>query len=169
MSEHARVYLRFKAVFGGATSSYLRRIARERAADAGDDTASTGAEASVPFGAGRDPVALGSVFADMRRTLGWQTPMAQAELIDAWTTIAGAETAAHSTPMHVDEGTLVVQCDSTAWATQLRRMRDAILGRIAERYPDARVDDIRFLNPGAPSWKRGRRSVPGRGPRDTYG
>lgn len=164
MREHARVYLRFKAVFGGATSSYLRRVARERE-PAHDESG----EASVPFGAGRDPVAIGSAFAQMRRTLGWQTPMAQAELIDAWATIAGGETAAHSTPMHVDDGTLVVQCDSTAWATQLRRMRDAILGEIAKRYPDARVDDVRFLNPGAPSWKRGRRSVPGRGPRDTYG
>ncbi|MDP4886606.1 MAG: DUF721 domain-containing protein, partial [Aquiluna sp.] len=27
----------------------------------------------------------------------------------------------------------------------------------------------RFIGPSAPSWKKGPRSVPGRGPRDTYG
>ena len=163
--EHARVYARFKQVFGGATSSYLRRIARERDASgaAGDDSE------SVPFGPGREPVTLAAAFGTVRRTLGWQTPMAQAELMAAWSDVAGEETAAHSTPMHVDDGTLVVQCDSTAWATQLRRMRSVLLGEIARRHPDARIDDLRFVNPGAPSWKRGRRSVPGRGPRDTYG
>lgn len=165
MSEHIQVYARFKQVFGGATSSYLRRIANERTAASGDlDEPQT-----QPFGPGREPVTLAAAFGQMRRTLGWHTPLAQAELMDAWVEIAGEETAAHSTPMHVDDGTLVVQCDSTAWATQLRRMRSAILGAIAKRYPDARVDDVRFLNPGAPSWKRGRRSVSGRGPRDTYG
>lgn len=167
MTEHTRVYLRFKQVFGGATSSYLRRIARERERESGAGSAV--GEESLPFGSGRDPLTLAAAFTVVRRTLGWETPIAQAELMDAWTVIAGAETAAHSTPMHVDDGTLVVQCDSTAWATQLRRMQDGILGEIARRYPDANVRDVRFLNPGAPSWKRGRRSVPGRGPRDTYG
>lgn len=165
MNEHLRVYAHFKEVFGGATSSFLRRLARERDAVEGVDE---GAE-SQPFGPGREPVTLAAAFGTVRRNLGWQTPMAQAELMDAWRDIAGAETATHSTPMHVDDGTLVVQCDSTAWATQLRSMRSVILGEITKRYPDARVDDLRFLNPGAPSWKRGRRSVPGRGPRDTYG
>ncbi|GGA68647.1 UPF0232 protein [Pseudoclavibacter endophyticus] len=165
MNEHVRVYAHFKTVFGGATSSFLRRIARERGADGdvGDDAE------SQPFGAGRDPVTLAAAFGTVRRTLGWQTPMAQAELMNEWSELAGEETAAHSAPMYVDDGTLVVQCDSTAWATQLRRMRSVLLGEIAKRHPDARVEELRFLNPGAPSWKRGRRSVPGRGPRDTYG
>lgn len=165
MSEAMAVYLRFKAVFGGATSSYLRRISAERV----DAAAASQDESSQPFGPRREPVSLASAFGAVGRNLGWQTPLAQAELIEAWMQIAGAETAAHSTPLHVDERILVVQCDSTAWATQLRRMRSHILGEIASRFPRAEVDDIRFLNPGAPSWKRGRRSVPGRGPRDTYG
>lgn len=163
MSEHLRVYAHFKEVFGGATSSFLRRIAREQDARDGDD------DETRPFGPGREPVTLASAFGAVRRTIGWETPMAQAELIDGWAALAGEETAAHSTPMYVDDRTLVVQCDSTAWATQLRRMRSALLGEIARRHPEARVEDLRFLNPGAPTWKRGRRSVPGRGPRDTYG
>ena len=165
MSEASEVYERFKAVFGGRTSSFLRRVKAAEAKQRPEDTD----ESAQPFGSHRDPVSLGSAFVVVSRRLGWETPIAQAELIAAWERIAGRDTAAHSTPMHIDDGTLVVQCDSTAWATQLRGMRSHILRAIAEQFADARVVDIRFLNPGAPSWKRGLRSVPGRGPRDTYG
>jgi predicted nucleic acid-binding Zn ribbon protein len=64
---------------------------------------------------------------------------------------------------------LVVRCESTAWATQLRMMRSELLVRIGERFPGADIQSIRFQGPDAPSWKRGPRSIPGRGPRDTYG
>ncbi|BDZ54767.1 hypothetical protein GCM10025870_18400 [Agromyces marinus] len=64
---------------------------------------------------------------------------------------------------------LQVRCESTAWATQLRLLRDELLRAILERHPSAGVDTIRFQGPDAPTWKRGPRSVPGRGPRDTYG
>ena len=40
---------------------------------------------------------------------------------------------------------------------------------VKERFPDADIVSIRFQGPDAPSWKRGPRSIPGRGPRDTYG
>ncbi|MGB3414513.1 MAG: DciA family protein, partial [Microbacteriaceae bacterium] len=58
---------------------------------------------------------------------------------------------------------------STAWATQLRMMRGKILAEIQEKYPDAGVQHLRFNQPSAPSWKKGYRTVAGRGPRDTYG
>ncbi|MGB4918016.1 MAG: DUF721 domain-containing protein, partial [Propionicimonas sp.] len=31
------------------------------------------------------------------------------------------------------------------------------------------VERVVVVGPSAPSWKKGKRSVPGRGPRDTYG
>ena len=37
------------------------------------------------------------------------------------------------------------------------------------RFPDAGIESVRFEGPNAPSWKRGPRTIPGRGPRDTYG
>ncbi|NYF11893.1 putative nucleic acid-binding Zn ribbon protein [Pseudoclavibacter sp. JAI123] len=162
MSEGAEVYARFKEVFGGKTTSLRRRLAA-KAKDA------EGTELSEPFGFGRDPVAAGSALAALTRQFGWNGPLKQAELMDAWPEIVGKETAAHSTPLHIEDGVLLVQCDSTAWATQLRGMQTMLLTNLAERYAEAKVERIRFLNPGAPSWKRGPRSVPGRGPRDTYG
>jgi len=158
--EARAVYARFRKVFGqaGARSSDARkRIAKKEGA------------ASVPFGLGRDPKGLGDVIDGLATRMGWTSPLAQSELLLAWTDIAGAETAEHSTPLSVEEGVLTVQCDSTAWATQLRLMRVAIMTQITTRYPEAQITSIRFEGPNAPSWKRGPRSIPGRGPRDTYG
>lgn len=167
MNESIRYYEHCRRLFGARRSSYLARMERRRAeASAG---AEEDEESSRPFGTGRDPRAAGEVFRTLARDFGWSVPIAQAELVRSWPGIAGEETAQHSRALHVDEGCLVVQCDSTAWATQLRGLRRDILRRIARDHPDAGVEDLRFLNPGVPSWKHGRRSVPGRGPRDTYG
>jgi predicted nucleic acid-binding Zn ribbon protein len=48
-------------------------------------------------------------------------------------------------------------------------MQATILERINDAYPDLGVTALKMLGPAAPSWKKGPRSVPGRGPRDTYG
>ena len=77
--------------------------------------------------------------------------------------------AKHTEVIELRDGILTVQCNSTTWATELRRLRVEILSRILDEYPDVGLRDLRFLAPGAPSWRHGSRTVPGRGPRDTYG
>ena len=123
----------------------------------------------MPFGGGRDPRGLGDVVDTLTAALGWDGAIARAQLVADWAGLVGPDNAAHSTPAGLDGGQLTVRCDSTAWAQQLRLIRSAISTRIAERYPAAEIDSIRFVGPDAPSWKRGPRTVPGRGPRDTYG
>lgn len=158
-SEASAVYRRLRRLFGdpGMRSS----DARKRAIRVDG--------ASAPFGSGRDPSGLADVIDSMTRSLGWSSPLARGELLTSWPELVGADIAAHSEPAGIDDGVLTVQCDSTAWATQLRLMRGEIVTTILRRYPDAQVSSIHFIGPGAPSWKRGPRSVPGRGPRDTYG
>jgi predicted nucleic acid-binding Zn ribbon protein len=156
-SEAARVYLHFREVFGAAPARLARR---KRAADA---------EHTSAFGSGRDPHAIGEAIDTLAAEFGWTSPLAQHELLASWAELAGEETARHSTPESIDAGLLTVRCDSTAWATQLRLIRSDIVTRIAQRFPDAGIQSVRFLGPDAPSWKKGPRSVPGRGPRDTYG
>lgn len=158
-SEARSVYLRFRRVFGDGSargSDARKRAHREEGS-------------SVPYGAGREPRGLGDVVDSLTRQLGWTSPLAQSELLSSWSEICGADTAEHSVPAGIEEGVLTVRCDSTAWATQLRLMRVEVMTRIATRYPDAGIQSVRFEGPGAPSWKRGPRSIPGRGPRDTYG
>jgi predicted nucleic acid-binding Zn ribbon protein len=159
LPEHIAVYQRFRRLFGD--SSTLSRDAKRRA----DRTGSP----SVPFGEGRDPRGIDAVLDNLTKKLGWNSPLAQADLLASWPLIAGEETAEHSTPAGIDEGVLTVQCDSTAWATQLRLMRTQLTTAIAVQYPDAGITSVRFEGPNAPSWKRGPRAIPGRGPRDTYG
>lgn len=158
-SEAVAVYRRLRQVFGDP--SMRSSDARRRAVKLPGD--------SAPFGSGRDPSGLGDVLDGMTQALGWTSPLARGELLTSWPELVGADVAAHCEPAGIDEGVLTVQCDSTAWATQLRIMRAEILTTILRRYPDAQVSSIRFMGPGAPSWKRGPKSVPGRGPRDTYG
>ncbi len=122
-----------------------------------------------PFTSGRDPRGLGDVLTSLTRDAGWDGRLSQEDLLLRWAEIAGAETAQHAGPVALSDGTLTVQCDSTAWAKQLQFMRSAILTRIVEELPDAGITGIRFIGPDVPSWKWGTRAIPGRGPRDTYG
>lgn len=157
--EHIAVFERFRRVFGNRAS--LSADARKRSSREPGTTA--------PFGAGRDPHGLAEVMDALTEKLGWNSPLAQSELISSWAELVGEETAVHSAPVGIEAGVLTVSCDSTAWATQLRLMRAHIVTRIAQRFPEAGIDSVRFDGPGVPSWKRGPRSIQGRGPRDTYG
>jgi predicted nucleic acid-binding Zn ribbon protein len=158
--EHIAVYLRMRALFGepGKRSPDARKRAKNKKEGA-----------SVPFGAGRDPRGIDAILDGLTNRLGWNSSLAKADLLASWTELAGAETALHSEPVGIEDGILTVRCDSTAWATQLRLMRGQITTSIAQRFPDAGIESVKFDGPNAPSWKRGTRSIPGRGPRDTYG
>jgi predicted nucleic acid-binding Zn ribbon protein len=158
--EHVAVYFRMRALFGDATKR--SGDARKRSKKAKDTT-------SAPYGAGRDPRGIDDVLDSLTSRLGWTSPLARAELLASWDELAGIETAQHSEPISIEDGVLFVRCDSTAWATQLRLMRSQITTSIAQRFPDAGIQSIKFDGPNAPSWKAGPRSTPGRGPRDTYG
>jgi predicted nucleic acid-binding Zn ribbon protein len=158
--EHIAVYLRMRALFGepGKRSPDARKRAKNKKEGA-----------SVPFGVGRDPRGIDAILDGLTNRLGWNSSLAKADLLASWTELAGAETALHSEPVGIEDGILTVRCDSTAWATQLRLMRGQITTSIAQRFPDAGIESVKFDGPNAPSWKRGTRSIPGRGPRDTYG
>ncbi|GAA2979681.1 putative nucleic acid-binding Zn ribbon protein [Microbacterium terrae] len=157
LPETVATYLRLR---GLAPSGRTFRRRRRRPAD--DDE-------NQPFTSGRDPRGVADVLADFTRDSGWNRELAREDVVTAWADVAGAETAAHTHPVAFSEGTLTVQADSTAWAKQLQLMRAHILSEIVRRFPDAGVKVVRFIGPDVPSWKWGTRTVPGRGPRDTYG
>lgn len=155
-SEALRVYQHFREIFG---ADRPRPRSARRAPRPG----------SEPFQPGRDPKPLADTIDVLSTELGWSGPLSQHDLLSSWAEVAGDDTAMHSEPIGIEGGVLQVRCESTAWATQLRMMRSQLVARIAERYPGAGVETIRFQGPDAPTWKWGPRSVPGRGPRDTYG
>jgi predicted nucleic acid-binding Zn ribbon protein len=150
-------------------STYLRLRGLEPTARPRRRRRTVDDEENGPFTGGRDPKGLGDVLSGWTTQAGWEPELAREDLVRQWDEVAGAETAAHTHPVALEHGILTVRCDSTAWAKQLRMMRAQIITRIEQRYPQAGVQDVRFVGPDVPSWKWGPRAVPGRGPRDTYG
>lgn len=124
---------------------------------------------SRPFDMGRDPLSAGASLDALIKDFKWSTELGEADLFNSWSKIVGEDTAAKSTPETLEKGVLTVRCSSTAWATQLRLMQSTILERLNADFADLQIVEIRMLGPASPSFKRGPRSVPGRGPRDTYG
>jgi predicted nucleic acid-binding Zn ribbon protein len=124
---------------------------------------------SQPFDKGRDPVTARDSIGELISEFRWKPRLDESELFSNWELLVGKETAASSTPATLDLGVLVVKCKSTAWATQLNIISQRYLETINLEYPDLNIREIRFVGPVAPSWKKGPKSVPGRGPRDTYG
>ena len=124
---------------------------------------------SKPFENGRDPITALATVDSLFNDFNWSGELAEADLFNRWPELVGEHTAENSTPETLIDSVLTVRCKSTAWATQLRLMQSTILERINENYPDLGVTTLKMLGPAAPSWKKGPRSVPGRGPRDTYG
>ena len=151
-------YWRMREAVTGRLSRDAKRIA-EKAAK----------KNSRPFEPGRDPIKAGDGLADVLKSFRWEAQLAEAELFNGWAQIVGETNAAATHPEALINGTLTIRCKSTAWATQLRLMQIQILDLIRAAHPDLEITNLKLLGPDAPSWKKGPRSVPGRGPRDTYG
>ncbi|HEX2773692.1 MAG TPA: DciA family protein [Micromonosporaceae bacterium] len=117
----------------------------------------------------RDPQPIGSVLDRLIKARGWQRPAAEATVFGAWERVVGPDVAQHSRPVKLQDGELTVEAESTAWATQLRLLAASLLRRIAAEVGHNVVRKLHVHGPAAPSWARGPRRVPGRGPRDTYG
>ena len=117
-----------------------------------------------------DPQSIESILSEVIENRNWGKGVAEGGLFSDWPQIVGADIAKHTTPISLVDGRLTIQSSSSAWATQMRLMQVELLKTISNSAPGALVEELIFLGPNAPSWKRGLRSIRGaRGPRDTYG
>ena len=117
-----------------------------------------------------DPTLVSNILEDLVKDREWDSGLAEGNLFATWPKIVGADVAQHTEPISLIEGKLLVQCSSTAWATQLNLVGPSLLEKIRSSAPGALVESLDFIGPQAPSWKRGLRTISnGRGPRDTYG
>ncbi|MDQ3153376.1 MAG: DciA family protein, partial [Actinomycetota bacterium] len=124
---------------------------------------------SGPGSDDRDPQAFGRLAARLVTERGWGDRVAGGVVFGRWAQLVGEEIAEHATPVTLRDGELTVQATSTAWATQLRLLQRRLLGRITAGVGRGVVTRLRVQGPAAPTWRHGNRTVPGRGPRDTYG
>lgn len=117
----------------------------------------------------RDPQPLGTSFDRLVAERGWELDAAVAALLGRWPAVVGQDVAAHAAPEGLVDGVLTLRASSTAWAVQLRELAPAIRARLDAELGAGVCRRITVVGPAAPSWRRGRLSVRGRGPRDTYG
>ena len=117
----------------------------------------------------RDPQPLGRAVQRLVDERGWQSAQAIGGVEGRWSLIVGQELAEHCKPENFDDGSLTVRADSTAWASQVRLLAGTVLARLNDDLGAGTVTRLNVLGPSAPSWKKGKWSVQGRGPRDTYG
>ena len=117
----------------------------------------------------RDPQTLGAATSDLARARGWSGRVAEGTVFGQWQTVVGEQIAEHATPTSLRDGVLSVSAESTAWATQLRMVQAQLLAKIAAAVGDGVVTSLKIVGPVAPSWRKGRYHIAGRGPRDTYG
>ena len=117
----------------------------------------------------RDPQPIGSVLDAVAKRRGWHRQISLATVLRDWSGLVGAVNAQHSVPVEFHDGTLTIQCDSTAWSSAMKYSAGPLVARLNQALGDRMVLRIEVLGPRAPNWRRGRRSIQGRGPRDTYG
>lgn len=117
----------------------------------------------------RDPVTAGDALDALVDRGGWRGALAVHSVTGRWDEIVGPTLAEHSRVESFVDGVLVVRCDATAWATQLRMLLPDLRRRLDEEAGSGTVRAVEVKGPDAPSWVRGPRRVKGRGPRDTYG
>lgn len=118
----------------------------------------------------RDPQAVSSAIMRLVAERGWNEPVAVGGVLGRWETVVGPDVAAHCVPISFGDGVLLVEADSSAWATQVQLLVPAVLRRLAEEVGEGTVERVVVKGPAAPSWRKGIRVAPGsRGPRDTYG
>lgn len=118
---------------------------------------------------GRDPQGLAGIVSRLVVERGWSAPVAVGSVMAQWDSLVGAEIAAHCQPESFTGTVLHVRCDSTSWATQMRLLSSSLLARFSADLGAGVVTKIHVLAPTAPNWRKGGRTVNGRGPRDTYG
>ncbi|WP_236241708.1 DUF721 domain-containing protein [Streptomyces sp. CC228A] len=123
---------------------------------------------------GRDPLPLGAAINRLITERGWEAPAAVGGVMGRWPQIVGEDLAKHCVPVRYDDDpdvrVLTIQCDSTAWATQLRLLAPTLVARLNQDLGHGTVRSIKVLGPGGPRRGYGPLRAPGsRGPGDTYG
>lgn len=117
----------------------------------------------------RDPQPLGSAVDDLIAARGWRRQIGLRLIIQRWDELVGRTNAQHSRPESYRDGVLVVRAESSTWASALRTIAPQLVARLNRQLGDGAVTRVDVRGPNAPSWRHGPRTVPGRGPRDTYG
>lgn len=118
---------------------------------------------------GREPVKISHVFSTIARENAWTPHLKAAQLSTHWADVVGQANAAHTQVVSFKDGELIIRATSTTWLTQLQYMIPHLKKTISSHLAPVEVTNIIVKGPNSYTFKRGKYSVKGRGPRDTWG
>jgi len=124
---------------------------------------------TIRVGQPGDPESISGVLNDLISDRNWDSGLAEGNLFANWKKIVGDEISQHAQPISIVENVLIIQSSSTAWATQLQLISNALLVTIQKDATGVLIDRLEIIGPQTPTWKKGLRTIRNaRGPRDTY-
>ena len=128
-----------------------------------DGSPAGGAAVVGPGADVRDPQPLGAATRDLAKTRGWSARVAEGTVFGRWPwwSVSRSPSTRHRPRC---ARALTVSAESTAWATQLRMVQAQLLAKIAAAVGDGVVTSLKIVGPVAPSWRKGRYHIAGRGP-----
>ena len=152
--------------------------ARGAARSQGKDVGRGGRGRRAAQGRGRQPAPLvgagsglagpadcsASVTSDVARSRGWSDGWPRERCSGAGRRWSASRSPPTRRRPRCNEGVLTVSAESTAWATQLRMVQAQLLAKIAAAVGDGVVTSLKIVGPAAPSWRKGRYHIAGRGP-----
>lgn len=77
--------------------------------------------------------------------------IAKARIINNWKNIVGDITSENAKILYIKNSILFVQATSSSWAVQIKNIKEEILKKITKIEPDAMLNGIKIVNPGASS------------------
>jgi predicted nucleic acid-binding Zn ribbon protein len=99
--------------------------------------------------ASRPPRGLNESLDQVTRALGGPDASTLASVFDDWHQLVGAQVGAHSRPLSLVRGVLVIAVDEPGWATQLTYLESELLSRINSVLGEGRVTQIQVrVRPG---------------------
>ncbi|MFC5369322.1 DUF721 domain-containing protein [Arcanobacterium bovis] len=117
----------------------------------------------------RDPKPLSVMLRATVKERGWGSQLDVASVATRWPQLVGETVAANCVVESFDhDGVLILRARTVSWETQMRALAATLDQRLAQELGEGVVKEIIINGPHVRSWKHGRLSVKGRGPRDTY-
>jgi predicted nucleic acid-binding Zn ribbon protein len=88
------------------------------------------------------PRRIDASLAALAGRLGLPSPRVVSSLFAQWDELVGTPLSQHVRPVHLDGTTLVLETTEPGWATQVRFLSGDLVRKLAERVPEAAVENI---------------------------
>lgn len=91
---------------------------------------------------------VGDILPAVLKSVGLDRKLKDREVLAEWPSAVGAEIAARTEAIHVDDGVLIVKVEHGMWMQELHFMERELLERLRAAVPGVRLKRIRFETQG---------------------